>query len=110
MPHYPGMTTKPAHNPNASGWTQHPPSVAGQGIGPLQGATLSEAEFVRLPRPRSRCPLTGLSRTSMVDLLDQGLVKSICLRRKGARRGIRLIVKDSLLGYLRGLANAESGA
>jgi hypothetical protein len=104
------MTSNPVHNPNAPDWTHRPPSVAGQGIGPLQGATLSEAEFVRLPRPRTRCPLTGLSRTSLVDLLDQGLVKYICLRRKGARRGIRLIVKDSLLSYLRSLAEQAEGS
>ena len=98
------QTTKPLEEHlNANGWTTKAPTVAGQGTGPLPGATLSEAVYVRLPKPRGRCPLTGLCRSSLANLLDEGLIRGVTIRRHGARRGIRLIYKDSLLAYLRSL-------
>jgi len=36
-------------------------------------------------------------------LINEGKVRSISLRKRGHLRGTRLIVVDSLLGYLRGL-------
>jgi hypothetical protein len=59
-------------------------------------------EFLRLPRSGSRCVLTGLSRATLNALIlgDKPLVKSICLRQRGAARGIRLLVTSSLLEFL----------
>jgi hypothetical protein len=60
-------------------------------------------EFIRLPKARGRCPFTGLSRTSLVELVDKGAVKAVKLRKRGSLRGITLLHRESLLGYLYGL-------
>jgi len=64
-------------------------------------------EFLRLPAPGERCPVTGLSRGALNALIlgTNPPVRSACLRRKGATRGIRLIEAASLLQYIR--ANIE---
>ncbi|MGB8353153.1 MAG: hypothetical protein WCD79_04640 [Chthoniobacteraceae bacterium] len=36
----------------------------------------NESEWIRLPRPKDRCPVTGLSRTSLVELIDSKDSKS----------------------------------
>jgi len=68
-------------------------------------------EFVRLPKPGLQEPYCGLARSKLNELIlptaankFKPPVKSICLRQRGAKRGIRLIVFDSLMTYLRGLA------
>jgi len=75
--------------------------------------TPAEPEFLRLPPPGVRCPFTGLSRSALNELILptelNGLkppVHSFCIRRRGARTGIRLIDYASLKAYIR--ANAES--
>src|SRR5438309_8757413 len=74
----------------------------------LSEASLRDAEFLRLPLPGSRCPLTGLSRTSLLELGDRGLIRLKRIRRPGASRGIVLVEKASLLEYLYSLdANGE---
>lgn len=60
-------------------------------------------EFVRLPRPKYRCAITGLSRSSLNDLIAAGKIRAVKLRQRGARRGITLINRKSLLDYLHGL-------
>lgn len=64
--------------------------------------TPDRPEFLRLPRAGTRCPLTGLSRSALNELIlgSNPPVASVCLRKKGALRGCRLIVTESLLGYL----------
>ncbi len=89
------------------GFTAKPPTVAGTSLGKIKGAALAEAEFIRLPRPRERCPLSGLSRTTLVELIDAGKIKGLTIRKPGSTRGIRLIVKASLLSYLHGLAEEQ---
>lgn len=76
-----------------------------------QAATIVPAlpEFIRLPRIGERCPWTGLSRAVMWQLIERGSVRSISLRKPGARKGTRLIVLESLLGHLRSLAASEKG-
>ncbi|MCL5096346.1 MAG: hypothetical protein M1608_02175 [Candidatus Omnitrophica bacterium] len=66
-----------------------------------------EPEFVRLPKPRTRCPKTGLSRSKMCELVlpcsANGFkppVRSVVLRSKGKVRGVRLIDFASLMAYL----------
>jgi len=64
-------------------------------------------EFIRLPKSGSKCPYTGLSRTSLNWLIlpnsDNGFnapVRSVVFRKQGRSRGIRLIDFDSLCKYL----------
>jgi len=75
--------------------------------------TPAEPEFLRLPPPGVRCPFTGLSRSALNELIlptelngFKPPVRSFCIRRRGARTGIRLIDYASLKSYI--LANAES--
>jgi hypothetical protein len=79
--------------------TTQPPAVPA-----VVNGTITQPEFVRLPKAGSRCPLTGLSRTSLVELVEEGAVKAVKLRKRGSLRGITLMVRESLLGYLHGLA------
>jgi len=59
-------------------------------------------EFLRLPRPGKRCSVSGLSRSALNALIlgPNPPIRSICIRRRGAVRGIRLIVTDSLRKFL----------
>lgn len=63
-------------------------------------------EFIRLPKPSTLCPWTGLSRTKMWQLLEGSNIKTVCLRRPGAAKGARLVHLQSLLDYLH--ANVET--
>jgi hypothetical protein len=73
-----------------------------------QGLLLhSTPEFIRLPRPRERCPYCGLTRAALNELVlptprnsYKPPVKSFCLRQRGARTGIRLVSYDSLRAYI----------
>lgn len=67
-------------------------------------------EFIRVPRKGERCPFTGLSRSSLYQLISpcsangfRAPVKSTVLRKKGNIRGIRLILYSSLSAHLQGL-------
>jgi excisionase family DNA binding protein len=46
----------------------------------------------------------NISRTTVYDLLQQGVLRSVSLRKRGNIRGIRLISKAALDGYLAQLA------
>ena len=101
-----------AGNAGATGLTTSAPTVAG-GIPPkfrsgLAESTLADSEFLRLPPPRGRDRLTGLSRTSLIELGERKAIKLIRVRKPGAMRGIVLIEKASLLSYLHSLT-AEGG-
>jgi len=70
-------------------------------------------EFIRLPKS-GLCPWSGLSRAKIYELISPNKanggkppVKSVSLRKVGAVKGTRLIVTESLLGYLR--AQVEGG-
>ena len=90
-----------AYNPDRSGQHSTQPLTV---PAVLNGANNINPEFIRLPKARGRCPFTGLSRTSLVELVDHGAVKSVKLRKRGSVRGITLLHRESLLGYLHGLA------
>jgi len=69
-------------------------------------------EFLRLPKPGDLCPHTGLSRSTINDLIlptprnnFKPPVRSFCLRQKGAKTGIRLVDFQSLRAYI--LKHAE---
>lgn len=103
-----------AGNAGATGLTTSAPTVAG-GIPPkfrisLAESSLADAEWMRLPPPRGRDRLTGLSRTSLIELGERGAIKLIRVRKPNAMRGIVLIEKASLLSYLRSLTNAAEGS
>jgi len=78
--------------------------TAGSTTDPIRGAENTHdglrAEFVRLPKPSTTCPITGLSRSGMWGLIAEGHVKSVCLRKTGAAKGTRLVHLRSLLDYL----------
>lgn len=76
----------------------------------------TDDEWMRLPKPRERCPITKLSRTSLVEILDERdpetgeyLVKQMRKERHGKQRRIRLIHKASLLAYMDGVAAKQNG-
>lgn len=75
----------------------------------FESAAPNEAEFLRLPKPGQRCPLTQLSRTGIIELGEAGLIKLARVRRPGTTRGCVLVVKQSLLDYLHGLADKQQG-
>ena len=74
-------------------------------------------EFLRLPKSGTRCPVCGLSRSKLNQLIlpselngHRPPVRSVSLRKRGAVRGVRLIATDDLLAYLRGeLENQNIG-
>ncbi len=108
-----------AGNSCATGLTSSALTVAG-GIPPkfrssLAESTLAEAEWLRLPPPRGRDRLTGLSRTSLIELGERGAIKIIRVRKPDAIRGIVLVSRRSLLDFLNSLtpegeAQKEGGA
>jgi len=69
----------------------------------FDAADISNAEFLRLPSPRARCRLTGLSRTTLCELIERKEIRAIKVRQPGAQRGVVLIIRQSLLDYLRRL-------
>ena len=81
---------------------------------PGQSANL-RPEWLRLPRPGTLHPVVPLTRSFLNSLIlateangHRPPVKSICLRQRGAKRGVRLISYDSLMAYLN--AHLEKGA
>ena len=73
------------------------------------------ASWLRLPRPSSRCPVSNLSRSTLAELVRpcprndfKPPVEARLLKRRDARRGVLLISRESLLGYLNELPPPES--
>jgi hypothetical protein len=71
--------------------------------------------WIRLPRPGERCAITGLSRSSLAELVRpcerngyRAPVAARLLKRRDARRGVLLISRESLLGYLNDLPAPET--
>ncbi|MGA3171069.1 MAG: hypothetical protein ABSE62_08640 [Chthoniobacteraceae bacterium] len=78
-----------------------PPALARQ----FQSVPLPQLpEVARLPRPRERCPITGASRTWLIET-DEGLPPSetflFRVRQRGKRRGAVFINVPKLLAFLR---------
>jgi hypothetical protein len=53
-----------------------------------------------MPKPHQR--LRGLSRTTLLELIELGEIKSAVIRKPGSLKGIRLIFLPSLDSYLDG--------
>lgn len=89
------------------------PSVAGnlpQGMEQrFEPAPIHEAEFLRLPSPKSRCRFTGLSRSGLV-AAAKAAGAFISARLPGRVRGAVLIDKDKLSAFLRSKAGHGEGA
>jgi len=71
-----------------------------------------QPEFIRLPRSGMHCPYTGLSRTTLNELIlpmkcngHHPPVKSISFKQNGNIRGVRLIYYPSLLNHIKNNAN-----
>jgi hypothetical protein len=96
-----------------------PDSCATNSLTGAVGAALGERPtpvWIRLPKVGSACPFTGLSRSTLNSLIlptaennHRPPVKSICLRRKHAQRGCRLISFESLTNYLASLQPENDG-
>lgn len=81
-----------------------PPHLAGP---TLTSAVFDNATWLRLPRPGERCPVSGLSRSTLAELVRpcerngyRPPVEARLLKRKGAARGVLLVSKQSLLAYI----------
>ncbi|MGB8355155.1 MAG: hypothetical protein WCD79_14755 [Chthoniobacteraceae bacterium] len=73
-------------------------------------------EYIRPPRNGERDPIVGLGRSKLYELCVPSRangfnppVKSICLRKKGAKTGARLISVASLLEYVNALGHEQEG-
>lgn len=69
-----------------------------------------QPEFIRLPEEGGRCPVTGLKRTRMIELLRdaKGKIKAHWLRKHGgARSGVVLISRLSLVEFIEQLDPPE---
>lgn len=74
-------------------------------------------EFERLPSRNGRCGITGLSRSSVEELVRPSEknnfnppVKAKYLRKPGALRGVWLIPRQALIDYINGLPSSAGGA
>ena len=73
------------------------------------------AEWIRLPKPKAKCSVTSLSRTSLSELcrtVDESgapVIKTVRLKKPGAKREMLLINRESLLRFLEATA-AEQAA
>ena len=80
----------------------------------LTDDSTSKATWIRLPRPGLRCPHTGLSRSTLLELCvprgGKGAphVKSVVILKPGAIRGIRLVHYASLMDYLASLVGCST--
>ena len=61
-------------------------------------------EWLRIP---SATHVSGISRSGLYELIESGELKSVCLRKRGAKKGIRLISYDSLMSVI---AQAEGSS
>jgi hypothetical protein len=74
-----------------------------------QAKIAGQPTYIRLPKPGGKCAVTGLSRAKLNELILPNArnnfappVASKSLRQKGAQRGIRLVLLESLLAHLSG--------
>ena len=88
----------------------HLPKDKGDGVVPtpiLENKSQAKLEFGRLPRARERCPVTGLSRSGMIDLSESCKGMLVRIRRPGTVRGAVLVHYPTLLAYLANLQQTQ---
>ena len=61
-------------------------------------------EWCRIPEA---IRLFGICRSSLYELIAEGKIKSTCLKKRGALRGVRLVSFDSLAAFIE--ASVERG-
>ncbi|MCB1098503.1 MAG: helix-turn-helix domain-containing protein [Verrucomicrobiae bacterium] len=61
-------------------------------------------EWLRIPEAIKRF---GMSRTKLYELISEGDIRSVSLRKRGQIRGTRLISYDSMCDYLNELADQQ---
>lgn len=69
-----------------------------------------QPEFIRLPPAGEKCPVTGLPRSTLLELLEQAGSRNIPvrhLRKPGATTGIALIPRQKLIDYINTLPAPE---
>lgn len=95
------------HRTNAAGSGQT--TTAPVAMPPASGIIQRDPEFIRLPKTRTLCPYSGLTRSKLNELClpcdandHRPPVRSVCLRQRGAIKGVRLVVFKSLMDYLHG--------
>ena len=78
-------------------------------------AIAPQPEFIRLPPCGFRCPISGMSRGGLNELIlptprngYKPPVRSFCLRQRGAKTGIRLIDYQSLAAYIRAHVDTQT--
>lgn len=92
------------------------PTVAGEVpaelVGKFEAGRSVEAEFLRLPPPRGRCPLTGCSRSWVLEQAEAGHFRLVRIRKPGRLRGVTLIDLASYRAFLNRLRDqaGEGGA
>ena len=59
-------------------------------------------EWLRIP---DAIRFSGLSRSSLYELIKENKIKSVCLRKRNNTRGVRLISADSLSSLIESAAN-----
>ena len=69
-------------------------------IPPIADATSQRVEFFLLPAPGKRDPHFGLSRGWYYKAAGLGEIKMVAIRQRGALRGVRLVVYDSVCAYI----------
>lgn len=55
-------------------------------------------------RPAAACRVFSIGRTKIYELIADGKIASVSMRKRGQRHGTRLISYDSLKNYLQSLA------
>lgn len=68
---------------------------------PQNQTTPHSVEFFRLPQPGKRDPFFGLSRGWYYKAHAAGEIRMVAVRQRGALRGVRLVVYDSVCAYIR---------
>lgn len=68
---------------------------------PQDQAAQHRVEFFRLPQPGKRDPHFGLSRAWYYKAASLGEIRMVAVRQRGALRGVRLVVYDSVADYIR---------
>jgi hypothetical protein len=84
-----------------------PPSFAGRFVAAPPGQM---PEWAKLPSPRERCPITGASRSWLLDQEKAGRIKIVRIRQPGRMRGACFVYLPSLLTLLRGELEKQGAA
>ncbi len=99
------VTGRPTVAPNTGARLNHKNL---RGFQAVEGTAVPD--WARLPRPSTRCQYSGLSRTTLLELIDRGAFRAVTIRQPGATRGIRLFHLPGLFAYLARLDVEQNGA